>query len=197
MFFLTPALDLHLLLLINQEWRLALFDVIMPLLSSKAVLFSLLIPALGFAVFRHGRRQFLYFLILLIGMGLSDATTGVVKDQIQRVRPLNAVAGTYHQAHGHWERRAEDFTRTDETGNSYPSAHAANTMCLAVLAMLLWPGLKRWPLLLPLLVGYSRVYLGKHYPTDVLAGWLLGVVVGYAVWLAWRYGLSRLLPEKN
>ncbi|MEF2229339.1 MAG: phosphatase PAP2 family protein, partial [Pseudodesulfovibrio sp.] len=65
MFFLTPTLDLHLLLLINQEWRLALFDVIMPLLSSRALLFFLLIPALGYAVFRHGKRQFLYFFILL------------------------------------------------------------------------------------------------------------------------------------
>jgi len=197
MFFLTPALDLRLLLLINQDWRCALFDAVMPVLSSKTALFIVLALAVGLAVLRLGKRQFLFFLVLLVGMGLSDATTGVVKSQINRVRPLNAVAGTYHQAHGVWDRRPMDFVQTKEEGSSYPSAHAANTMCLAVLAMLLWPGLRRWPLLLPLLVGYSRVYLGKHYPTDVLAGWLLGLVVAGFVWLAWEYGLSRFFQKKD
>ena len=197
MFFLTPALDLKLFLLINQQWRCGLFDAVMPLLSSKTALFAVLALALAFALVRSGRRQALLFAILLLGMGLSDATTGVIKDQVGRVRPLNAVAGTYHQAHGPWEQRPADFVQTKEKGDSYPSAHASNSMCLAVLALLLWPGLKKWPLLLPLLVGYSRVYLGKHYPTDVLAGWLLGLVVGYVVWLLWEYGLSRYFPEKD
>lgn len=196
MFFLTPVLDLKLFLLINQQWRCGLFDFVMPLLSSRMALFILLTLALGFAMFKYGKRQGIFFLILLAGMGLSDVTTGVVKDQINRVRPLNAIAGTYHQAHGPWEKRPSDFVQTKETGDSYPSAHASNSMCLALLVVMLWPGLKKWPLLLPLLVGYSRVYLGKHYPTDVLAGWLLGLVIGYGVWLAWKYGVSRLLTRK-
>ncbi|MDD3313624.1 phosphatase PAP2 family protein [Pseudodesulfovibrio sp.] len=197
MFFLTPALDLRLLLLVNQEWRCALFDAIMPVLSSKTALFIVLALAAGLAALRLGKRQLLLVLVLLVGMGLSDAATGVVKSQINRVRPLNALAGIYHHAHGVWERRPMDFVQTKEKGTSYPSAHAANSMCLAVLAMLLWPRLRRWPLLLPLLVGYSRLYLGKHYPTDVLAGWLLGLVVAGFVWLAWEYGLSRFFPGKN
>jgi undecaprenyl-diphosphatase len=124
-------------------------------------------------------------------LGLTNAATDVVKDQVKRVRPLNAVAGTYHMAHGPWQQRAQDFEQVKQEGSSYPSAHASNTMCLAVLACLLWPALGKWPLLLPLVVGYSRLYLGKHYPTDVAAGWLFGLAVAMAVWLVWRCWLSR------
>lgn len=40
--------------------------------------------------------------------------------------------------------------------------------------------------LLPLMVGYSRLYLGKHYPSDVLGGWLVGLLAGCAAVWAWR-----------
>lgn len=193
MFFATPALDLHLFLLINQHWHSGLLDTIMPLFSSMAVLMTLLAGAMAVTVLKGGKKQLIIFLVLLAGMGMSDFSTKLAKEQIHRVRPLNALAGTRYVEDGQWRTRPYTFVRTKENGSSYPSAHAANTMTLALLALLLWPKLKAWPLLLPLVTGYSRVYLGKHYPTDVLAGWLWGVIVAGAVWLLWR-GLSRRYP---
>ena len=183
MFFLTHPLDLHLFLLVNQQWRFEALDVLMPIVSSKLVLLSVMTIFCAAAMALKGRRQAVYFLILLAGMGVSDMATNVVKKEINRVRPLNAVAETHHQAHGYWDQRPPDFVQTKESGRSYPSAHSSNSMAFAVLAMLLWPGLKKWPLLLPLTIGYSRLYLGKHYPTDVLAGWALGLIIAYGVWL--------------
>jgi undecaprenyl-diphosphatase len=191
MFFLTPAFDLWLFRLVNQQWRSPLLDVIMPVLSSMTVLLLCIGAAAVYAGIRYGRGQLVYFLILVAALGLTNAATDVVKDQVKRVRPLNAVAGTYHKAHGPWQQRAQDFEQVKQEGSSYPSAHASNTMCLAVLACLLWPALGKWPLLLPLVVGYSRLYLGKHYPSDVVAGWLFGLAVAMAVWLVWSYWLSR------
>jgi len=197
MFFKPLSLDSSLLQLINQQWRNDLFDFIMPIVSSSMALFAVMIVLLVFAVIKGGKRQVIFFLILAAGMGLTDFSTNLVKKQVKRVRPLNAVAETYYHEDGEWRQRSADFVQTKENGTSYPSAHSANTMCLAVLSILIWPALRKYPLLLPLLVGYSRIYLGKHYLTDVAAGWLFGIITSLAVWLLWEYGLSRLVDKKN
>lgn len=201
MFFNTPQLDLSLLIFINQHGHSALLNLPMVLLSSKAALFPLLAAIAAWSIWKHGKKRTALFLLLLLAMGLSDLTTNVVKGQVQRVRPLNAVASTWYVEDGEWRRRSENFVRTKAKGSSYPSAHAANTACLAVLGMLLFPakgneGLGKKALWLPLLVGFSRVYLGKHYPTDVVAGWLFGAVVAGFVWLAWRLWLREFLARR-
>ncbi|CCH48058.1 phosphatase PAP2 family protein [Pseudodesulfovibrio piezophilus] len=186
MFFLTPSFDLHLFVLINQHLRCGLFDGIMPILSSMTVLIIILAIILAFLAVWGGKKNVLLFLILIAAVGVSDFSTNLVKKQVNRVRPYNSIAETHYREDGEWRQRAPEFSRTKITGRSYPSAHAANTMCLALLTIVFWPAVKKWPLLLPAAVGYSRIYLGKHYPTDILAGWLMGAIVAVSVWLIWR-----------
>lgn len=81
----------------------------------------------------------------------------------------------------------------EEDPNSFPSGH---TCAAFTFAAALWGTLPvRWGKLLALgtalLMGFSRLYVGVHYPTDVLAGLLVGTLAGVAAVLLWK----RLAPE--
>lgn len=90
-------------------------------------------------------------------------------------------------------------------GLSFPSGHSQSTMALAVACFLLvWVARPRWRgralllFLLPLSVGWTRTYLGVHYPTDVLAGWSLGAIWVIACWAWFRreaLGPFAVVPE--
>lgn len=61
--------------------------------------------------------------------------------------------------------------------SSFPSNHATNTMALAVWLSYLFPRATVIFYGFAFVIGYSRVYAGVHYPTDVIAGWILGIVI--------------------
>jgi undecaprenyl-diphosphatase len=66
-------------------------------------------------------------------------------------------------------------------GRSFPSAHAADTAAAAIVIGWAAPALTPVAVGIAALVGISRVYLGVHYPSDVVAGWVLGAAVGAAL----------------
>ncbi|MEO6226795.1 MAG: phosphatase PAP2 family protein [Thermomonas sp.] len=76
-----------------------------------------------------------------------------------------------------------------ESSFSFPSGHAMGSMTLAcVIVLLAWNTRWRWPLLVVMavfvaLVGLSRIYLGVHYPSDILAGWSAALMWSVAVYL--------------
>jgi undecaprenyl-diphosphatase len=83
-----------------------------------------------------------------------------------------------------------------ETSFSFPSGHAMGSMTLAMVFILLaWPTRWRWPTLVAMtvfvtMVGLSRVYLGVHYPSDILAGWTAAMAWVAGVYLmVFRRGL--------
>ena len=77
------------------------------------------------------------------------------------------------------------------TDGSFPSGHAATSFAAATVLTLAWP--RWWPafFLLALAIGFSRVYVGVHYPLDVVGGAVLGILVATA--LRWLVGALRSL----
>jgi len=72
--------------------------------------------------------------------------------------------------------------------SSFPSGHAATSFACATVLCVLAPRLAPVFVLLACAIGFSRVYVGVHYPLDVVAGAVLGVLVGLAVLVLLRRG---------
>ncbi|HDD05013.1 MAG TPA: phosphatase PAP2 family protein [Candidatus Aenigmarchaeota archaeon] len=145
-------MDEYLSFLVYSLFRNPLLDVLSGVLDvvfSFEFLFSFFLVTLAI---NKERRTYLVFLALLVN-GLVVAS---MKLLIARPRPF----------YGSWE-----------SSYSFPSGHASNAFLLATFYSQLFPKRKKSSYLIASLVAFSRVYLGTHYLTDVLAGALIGYVV--------------------
>lgn len=132
--------------------------------------------------------------LLVVGMiavliAFTDQTTNLFKNGFQRLRPGNnpEIAGVI---------RAIQHRRSF----SFISGHASNSMAAAFfLYHVLKPYLKYmgFIFLWPLIFAYSRIYLGLHYPGDILMGYLWGIFTAWLVLKLYAYLRDRFFPEQK
>jgi membrane-associated phospholipid phosphatase len=144
---------------------------------------------IGLAVWHLDRvRRRATYLVLAAAWGAGLAAD-VVKMLIARARPKNAdLSGDVWSTFGDWL----PMLSGGSAGQSFPSAHTATAVALAIVLSLIYPAGRRFFLLMALLVACQRVESGFHYPSDVLVGAAVGLVVGtLAVKYGWRLSLPR------
>ena len=180
-------LDTLLLLLINHGMQSAVFDVLMPALSLRGYL--LVIPYLLAVLLisankkdREGRTYFAMavwtLVIAFCAWHLSEWAEDTLKVAIARERPCRALEHIR-------------LILPCPKSFSMPSGHAITSFAVATPLFYLTGGYialiwRLYPVVLASLIAFSRLYLGVHYPTDVLAGTFLGAFIGLALSVLYR-----------
>lgn len=175
-YFYLQQLDLAVFRFFNQDLVSGPGDLIARCLSSETILAVMSALVLLFALVKR-RWDILRFLIVAgLLLGFVDAvSTFIFKPSFSRLRPCIAMPDTVRIISG------------CRSMYGFPSNHAANSMVLAVLVTILWQRKVGLALLgLAFFVGLSRVYLGVHYPSDVLFGFLFGGLTAAIVGLTLR-----------
>jgi undecaprenyl-diphosphatase len=138
------------------------------------------------------KKYALFFAFAAGGMILSSVVNTQIKDAVQRPRPLG-----YFATHSTSAPAAVNSTYSVHivgeplACRSFPSGHANTAFCAAAVLAFFLGGWYCCAFALAILVAYSRVYLGAHFPLDVAAGGALALVFMYGAYAAYRITLRR------
>ncbi len=175
-------LDLWLFYAVNHGWTNPVFDVVMPFVTSTEVWRPIYAAGILALVVVGGSKGRWCAAAMLVGVLVADpASNYLLKETIGRLRP--------------YEVLPDVLKRSGSGGGSFPSNHALNNAMAAVL--LSW-NLPRWWWLWWLLAAtimVSRLYVGVHWPSDVVGGAAIGTVWGWVLLYALRR-LNAVVPER-
>lgn len=168
---------------VNSVWTHPFLDWLMPAITDlhkdprSLVIF---LPLILLWVIQKRGFALKCLLVLGLSIGLSDLVSyRVIKKTTQRDRPQ------------YTEGLKVELRTHEHSGTSFPSNHAANVFAGATVLSLANPAL--WPVffLIAGAVAYSRVYVGVHFPLDVIGGALLGFSIATFVWILFRQWILK------
>jgi len=187
---MIERLDQQLLLFLNSV-NSPFWDQVMYAISGRLIWAPLYLAIIVYLGLKFKRKFLVILLFIIIGITLADQiSVHLFKNLFQRLRPCHepALEGLVHLVKG-------------ECGGmfGFVSSHATNSFYVALLSLLFIR--KRWFTILLVLwasvVGYSRIYLGVHYPGDVICGSILGALIGWGIYELYIYTDYKFLSHKQ
>jgi undecaprenyl-diphosphatase len=180
--------DQQLFLFINSA-NSPFFDQVMHTISGKLIWFPLYLAILIFLGVKYKRKFLIILIFIIVAATLADQSSVIVKNIFHRLRPCHepSLLAIVHLVNG-------------ECGGIYGfvSSHATNSFDVALLSLSFVK--KRWYSISIILwagiISYSRVYLGVHYPADVIFGALLGSFIGWGIYNLYVLTDNNILKDR-
>lgn len=169
---------------LNTSW----LDPIMSILSSFWIWYIIVVLFIFFIYLKFKKSFWKPLVVAIICFALTDQSSNLIKHSVKRYRPSHNV-----------EISNKVHIVNNYKGGlySFVSGHACNSFGLALITLLFIKN-KKWSIFVftwACLVSYSRIYVGVHYPSDLLFGAILGICIAYIVFKT--YNLIPCLNLKN
>lgn len=162
----------------NQTIANPVFDYVMPVITNlnKYTLAFVIAGVIWISLIIWGGktgRLAAAGLVLVIAFA-DQFNSAVLKSIFERARPCHFVDDIYN---------IENVRLLVGCGGgrSFPSSHAANNAAVAVVLSWYYPGLKWLFIAVAFVIGFSRIYVGVHFTSDVLGGFIVGIICGFIV----------------
>ena len=176
-------IDLSIFYFFNHTITAGFLDKFFSLITDRHSWDITYILLIGILFVKGGKKGKLAILGIVLAILISDQFGDLIKNLLQRVRPCNALDDA-RQIIG------------CAGGYSFPSNHAVNNFTAAFFFYKLYPKLKIPLFVAATLIAISRVYLGVHYPSDILGGAIIGSAIGYLLGKGFLKILESLEKKK-
>lgn len=173
--------------LINSDWSNSFFDFLLPLLRDKYFWFPFYIFLISFFLINLKKQGIYFILAIALTVGLADVTSShLIKKSVKRLRPCK----TFDQ------QKEMNLRVRCGSGYSFPSSHAANHFAMAFILIFIF-NKKYWRAKYLLFfwafsISYAQVYVGVHYPIDIMTGATLGILIASVIYFIFRKKLISI-----
>ncbi len=156
-------IDHKVMIFINKNLKCRLLDFLMPIITYLGSSEFAIALCLG-AMLRYGTSFESYGIKLSLSLIITGSISQIIKRSVNRIRPFLILNSLNIKKIG-----IDDF--------SFPSGHTTAAFTMAITTAIFFPAIGVVAIFLSSMVGVSRIYLGVHFPTDVVAGIIIGTIV--------------------
>lgn len=162
-------IDIAVFHFINSAIANSYFDSFFPFITNLNNWILVYVLMFGWLFLKGGKRGWITASALAIAIFVTDhIVVDFIKEEVARLRPCHVL----------------DYVRLLVPcggGKSFPSAHAANNFAAAAVLSFSYSKFKWVFYIIAFLIAFSRVYIGVHYPSDIIAGGIIGFAIGFIV----------------